>query len=117
MVIIGFVIFVIVIWVVLSGDKFCLILCLMFLIIMMVLLIIILMVSIKLNNDKVLIDIFNYCIIVNVLIKDIGIVISGIIDVCYVCRNIMIMIIISVIVFSSVLIIVLIELCMKIVGL
>lgn len=52
-----------------------------------------------------------------VFIIDIGIVINGIIDVCQVCRNRIIISIISIIVFSSVCIIVWMELWMKIVGL
>lgn len=84
--------------------------CFMFLIIMMVLLIMILIVSIILNSDSVLMEIFNYCIMVKVFISDIGIVISGMMDVFQVCRNSIIISIISRIVFSKVVIIVLMEL-------
>lgn len=81
-VIIGLVIFFIVLVVVVMGDKFLLILCLMFFIIIMVLFIMILMVNIRLNSDRVFNEKFMICIKVKVLIKEIGIVISGIIDVC-----------------------------------
>lgn len=109
-VIIGLVIFFIVCMVVLNGVLFLEILCFMFLIIMMVLFIIILIVKIRLNNDSVLSEKFISCIKVNVFISEIGIVMSGIIDVCYVCKNSIIISIINNIVLRSVLIIVLIEL-------
>lgn len=113
----GLVILFIVFFVVFLGFLFCEICCFMFLIIMMVLLIMIFIDRIKLNSESVFSEKLNRCIKVKVLISEMGIVIRGIMDVCQVCRNSIMIRMISMRVFSNVIVIDCSDVCMKIVGL